>query len=138
MNIQVLFVFFINFNISMQKTAHHIHGVLDFLFLQKQLLHNIFMGNGDFYMGQFFLREKAKIFGFTADTHLGFFREIIAVYYDHHPPDTAVPIGRNPAGIVVNRQLFKLILGNPDTQFLIYFPGHGLEFRFIFFDTAAN
>ena len=95
------------------------NGVLYISAVQKQLLHNIGVGDRNFDIRQFFLCKETKVFGFAADPHLRLLRKIIAVYHDHHPPDAAIPEGRNPSRIVIHRQFFKLILVDPDPQFLI-------------------
>ena len=138
MNIQVLFQFLHNFYSFYAKSGatSSVHRFL--LPLQKQLLDDILMGNRNLDIRDFLLGEKAKILGLPADPHLRLLREIVAVDNNDHSPDTAIPEGRNSAGIIVYRKFFKFFFWNPQAQLFIGFPGNGLSAVFGFLAAAAN
>ena len=96
------------------------------------------MGDGDLQFPHLILGKKAQIFRFAADAQDWFFFQLQSINNDDHPPDTAVPIGGDSAGIIVNCQFLKSVLVDTQSQFLIGFPYDGFPSRFIFLATAAN
>ncbi len=113
-------IYFMNIQVFFQKLniRSQLYRIL-FSPVGEPIRHNIRMGDGDFNVFDFLFAEKTQFLRLGADVKNRLLREIIAVDHVDHPPDTAVPVGGDPAGIVVDCQFDELLLGNPDAQFLI-------------------
>ena len=83
--------------------------------VQEPVLHDVRVGNGNLDILDLLPGEETKLLGFFADPHLGLFGKIQTVDHYDHPPDAAVPVGGNTAGIIVDIQFLEPVLGNPQT-----------------------
>ena len=107
-------IYFLNIQVFFQNNAY----VCILFTVGKPVRYDIRVGDGNLDILNFFFAKEPKLPGFPADPHNRLFFKLQAVDHNDHPPDTAVPIGGDAAGIVVDCQLFEGFPGDPQAQLL--------------------